>query len=102
LKSTRCCIKDRGRPSEIDLARLKKLVLLVIIVCVCVWCYKGGIYLQKLRPIKVKKYRRKAKSIFRYDLDYISNCLLNALKPMEIDITKLDKIACTAEKVKEG
>jgi len=50
----------------------------------------------------VKKYRRKAESLLRYDVDYSSNCLLSALKPMEIDITKLDKIACTAEKVKEG
>lgn len=74
-----------------DLARLAKLVLLVMVAFV--WCYRVGIYLHKIRPIKVKKHGRKAKSIFRYGLDYISNCLLNALKPMEIDITKF--LSCT-------
>jgi hypothetical protein len=74
-----------------DLARLEKLVLLIMVAFV--WCYKVGIYLHGIRPIKVKKHGRKAKSIFRYGLDYISNCLLNALKPMEIDITKF--LSCT-------
>lgn len=74
-----------------DLKRIEKLVLLVMIAFV--WCYKVGIYLQGTTPIKVKKHGRKAKSIFRYGLDYISNCLLNAMKPMEIDIYKF--LSCT-------
>lgn len=74
-----------------DLARLEKLVLLVMVAFV--WCYRVGIYLHRIRPIKVKKHGRKAKSIFRYGLDYISNCLLNAMRPMEIDISKF--LSCT-------
>lgn len=41
-----------------------------------------------LGRIQVKKHDRKAKSIFRYGLDYLSNCLLRAIRPMEIDINK--------------
>jgi hypothetical protein len=74
-----------------DLKRIEKLVLLVMIAFV--WCYKVGIYLHSTTPIKVKKHGRKAKSIFRYGLDYISNCMLNAIKPMEIDIYKF--LSCT-------
>ena len=88
--------RERGRPNAplrvlTDLARLEKLVLLVMIAFV--WCYKVGIYLHRIRPIKVTEHGRKAKSIFRYGLDYISNCLLNALKPMKIDISKF--LSCT-------
>jgi hypothetical protein len=54
-----------------DLPRLEKLVLLVMIAFV--WCYKVGIYLHNIRPIKVKKHGRKAKSIFGYGLDHIAN-----------------------------
>jgi len=74
-----------------DLPRLEKLVLLVMIASV--WCYKVGIYLHNIRPIKVKKHGRKAKSIFRYGLDHIANCLLNSMKPKEIDIYKF--LSCT-------
>jgi len=74
-----------------DLERIEKLVLLVTIAFV--WCYKVGIYLHDLRPIKIKKHGRKAKSIFRYGLDYIANSLLNAMKPKEIDIYKF--LLCT-------
>lgn len=74
-----------------DPERLEKLVLLVMVAFV--WCYRVGIYLHVIRPIKVKRHGRRAKSIFRYGLDYISNCLLNALKPMEIDIIKF--LSCT-------
>jgi hypothetical protein len=74
-----------------NLERIEKLVLLVMIAFVR--CYKVGIYLHDLRPIKVKKRSRKAKSILRYGLDYISNCLLNSMKSKEITIYKF--LSCT-------
>ena len=57
--------------------RIEKLLLLVMIAFL--WCYKVGIYLHHLKPIKIKKHGRKAISIFKYGLEYIANSLLNKL-----------------------
>ena len=57
--------------------RIEKLLLLVMIAFV--WCYKVGIYLNHLNPIKIKKHGRKEISIFKKGLNYIANALLNAL-----------------------
>jgi hypothetical protein len=75
-----------------DLVRIEKLVLLIMVAFV--WCYKVGIYLhQSVRPIQIKKHGRKARTLFKYGLDYIANCLLNALKTRDIDITHF--LSCT-------
>jgi hypothetical protein len=75
-----------------DLARLEKLVLLVMVAFV--WCYKVGIYLHRnVRPITVKKHGRKAKSIFKYGLDHVSNVLLNNLNQNIMNITRF--LSCT-------
>jgi len=75
-----------------DLERIEKLVLLVCIAFVS--CYKVGIYLhENVCPIKIKKYGRRARTLFKYGLDYVANCLLNALSPMNIDISKF--LSCT-------
>lgn len=74
-----------------DIQRVEKLVLLVMVAFV--WCYKVGIYLHKTRPIKVKKHGRKAKSIFRYGLDKVTNCLLNPMEQENLDIYKF--LSCT-------
>lgn len=58
-----------------DIERIEKLVLLVIMAFV--WCYKVGIYLHGLNPIKMKKHGGMAKSIFKYGLDYIASVFLN-------------------------
>ena len=71
--------------------RIEKLILLVIIAFV--WCYKVGIYLHKLNPIKVKKHGRKAKSIFKHGLNYIANALLNTVSQKFIDVTQF--LSCT-------
>jgi hypothetical protein len=60
-----------------DIVRIEKLILLVMIAFV--WCYKIGIYLHKMNPIVIKKHGRKAKSIFKYGLNYLANTLLNAV-----------------------
>ena len=75
-----------------DLERIEKLVLLVMIAFV--WCYKVGIYLHhNIRPIQIKKHGRRARTLFKYGLDYIANCLLNSLKISDIDITQF--LSCT-------
>ncbi|MGY0426291.1 MAG: IS4 family transposase [Polaribacter sp.] len=71
--------------------RIEKLVLLVMIAFV--WCYKIGIYLHKLKPIKIKKHGRKAKSIFKNGLDYIANYLLNSVNQNFIEVTRF--LSCT-------
>ncbi|UZO82658.1 transposase [Aquimarina sp. ERC-38] len=57
------------------LDRLEKLILLVMIAFI--WCYKIGDFIDReLKPIKVKKHGRRAVSIFKYGLEYLSKCLL--------------------------
>ena len=58
-----------------DIQRIEKLILLVMIAFV--WCYKIGIHLHQIKPITVKKHGRKAKSIFKYGLNFLASILLN-------------------------
>lgn len=71
--------------------RIEKLVLLVMIAFV--WCYKVGIYLHQLNPIKIKNHGRKAKSIFKNGLDYVANALLNTVNQNFIEIISF--LSCT-------
>ncbi len=74
------------------LERIEKLILLVMIAFV--WCYKVGIYLhQNIKPIIIKKHGRKAKTIFKYGLDYIANYFLNSKIKKKINI--FDFLSCT-------
>ena len=41
------------------------------------WVYKAGIYLDSIIPIKIKKHGRRAKSYFKYGLNYIANMLFS-------------------------
>ena len=50
------------------------------------WCYKVGIYLHAIMPVKIKAHGRKAKSIFKYGLNHIAQVLLNAQNKDDIDI----------------
>ena len=56
-----------------DIDRVAKLFSLLLIAFV--WAYKVGIYLDSIKPIKVKKHGRKAKSFFKYGLTHLSNIL---------------------------
>ena len=72
--------------------RIERLVQILMIAFV--WCYKAGIYLhEEIKAIKIKKHGRKAMSIFRYGLNYISNTLLNPLKKSNIDLIQF--LSCT-------
>jgi hypothetical protein len=58
-----------------DLDRVAKLLALVMVAFV--WAYKAGIYLNKIRPIKIKKHGRRAKSLFKYGLTYLAKVLFS-------------------------
>ena len=75
-----------------DIKRIEKLILLVMVAFV--WAYKVGIYIhQNLNPIIIKKHGRKAKTIFKTGLDYITNCFLNSKYQDNINIFKF--LSCT-------
>ena len=63
--------------------------LFAIVMIAYVWCYLVGIYIhENIKEIKVLHHGRKAKSLFKYGLEYISQCLLNHRNRYQIDIFK--------------
>lgn len=74
-----------------DPKRIEKLILLIMVAFV--WCYKIGIYLHQIKPIKIKKHGRKAKSIFKYGLTFLANCFLNPENQKNINIFSF--LSCT-------
>ena len=74
------------------IGRIEKLVLLIMVAFV--WCYKVGIHLHlNVKPIAIKKHGRKARTIFKYGLDYVANVLLNALNQSNINVIQF--LSCT-------
>ena len=72
-------VRDRGRMSN----------LFSIIMIAYVWCYLVGIYIhENIKPIKVLKHGRRAVSLFKYGLDYISQCLMNHTDRYRINVFK--------------
>ena len=68
-----------------DIQRVERLLLLVMIAFV--WVYNVGNFVhQKIREIKVKKHGRKAKSIFRYGLDIVSEFLYKSINQYDINV----------------
>ncbi len=74
-----------------NIDRIEKLILLVMIAFV--WCYKIGIYLHQINPITIKKHGRKAKSIFKYGLYFLTSTLLNSEKQDNTNIFQF--LSCT-------
>lgn len=74
-----------------DHKRIEKLILLIMIAFV--WCYKIGIYLHQIKPIKIKKHGRKAKSIFKYGLTFLARCFLDPENQKNINIYSF--LSCT-------
>jgi hypothetical protein len=74
------------------LDRLEKLILLTMVALI--WCYKVGDYIDsEIKPIKLKKHQRRALSVFKYGLDYISECLLSGFNKLNINIIQF--LSCT-------
>ncbi len=75
-----------------ELDRIEKLFALVIVAFT--WAYLVGIFLhENIKPIRMLNNGRKAKSFFKYGLDYIENVLLNAYFKDDIKICLF--LSCT-------
>ncbi len=84
LKSSGFNIEDSHVRSQERMANLFSIVMIAY-----VWCYLVGIYIhENIKEIKVLHHGRKAKSLFKYGLEYISHCLLNHTNRYRIDIFK--------------
>lgn len=77
----------------LDTNRLSKLLaLLSLAMC---WAVQTGEWLHQHRPIKIKKHGRKAKSVFRYGLDYLRSLVTDLdLKHSEF-LLSLQFLSCT-------
>jgi hypothetical protein len=75
-----------------DLERLEKLFSLTMIAFV--WCYKIGDYLdENIKKIKIKKHGRRAISVFKYGLDYLSKILLT--RHNNLEYSPFSFLSCT-------
>ena len=75
-----------------DSDRILKLLLIVSIAFT--WAYLVGDFLhQNIKAIPIKKHGRRAKSIFKYGLDFIANNLLNS--DFKIFINIFEFLSCT-------
>jgi len=76
----------------IHLERLEKLLMLVMVAFA--WCYKVGDYIdQMIKSIKTKTHGRRQVTIFKYGLDYISECLLSGYNKLNINLISF--LSCT-------
>lgn len=67
------------------LDRLEKLFSLTIIAFA--WCYKIGDFINRnVKKIIVKKHGRRAVSVFKYGLDYLSRFLLTGHNPLKLNL----------------
>ena len=75
-----------------DLVRIEKLF--TIIMLAFAWAYVVGVYVnQNIKPVRILKHGRKAKSLLKYGLEIIATVLLNPLKVKEINVFKF--LSCT-------
>jgi hypothetical protein len=72
------CLKTRGFCFEAthltDLHRIEKLIALLAIALA--FAHITGEWLHEQKPIPIKKHGRKARSLFRYGLDYLRKIVL--------------------------
>jgi len=75
-----------------DLERLERLFLLTMIAFV--WCYRIGDFIdENIEKIKLKKHGRRAVSVFKHGLDYLSKVLATGINVLNISIFKF--LSCT-------
>jgi hypothetical protein len=75
-----------------DLTRIEKLFYIVMIAFT--WAYVVGIFAnEKIKPVRILKHGRKAKSLFKYGLEIIASFLFNHLNIMDMDIFNF--LSCT-------
>jgi len=75
-----------------DLERIEKL--LTIVMLAFTWAYIVGVFIDmNIKPIRILKHGRRAKSFFKYGLEYIANMLLNPRKISDVDVFRF--LSCT-------
>ena len=75
-----------------DQKRLERLFLLTMIAFL--WCYRIGDYLdQHIQKIKLKTHGRRAISVFKYGLDFLSKRLITGFNVLEINMFAF--LSCT-------
>lgn len=81
---------EAGAGSSLRRIQERMSNLFDIVMLAYVWCYLVGIYIhENIKKIKVLYHGRRAKSLFKYGLEYIAQCLLNHMNGYRIDIFKL-------------
>ena len=89
LKSSGFNIKDTH---VTDLERLEKLFSLAMIAFI--WCYRIGDYIdERVKKIAIKKHGRRAVSVFKCGLDYLSKALLTGFNSLEFSVFNF--LSCT-------
>jgi hypothetical protein len=75
-----------------DLNRIEKLFSIVMVAFA--WAYVVGVFVnQNIKPIRILKHGRRAKSLLKYGLEIIAYVLLNQKNNSNIDIYKF--LSCT-------
>ena len=75
-----------------DLKRIEKLFSIVMVAFA--WAYVVGVFVnQYIKPVRILKHGKKAKSLFKYGLEVIASILLNSLSSINIDVFKF--LSCT-------
>jgi hypothetical protein len=75
-----------------DLDRIQKLFTIVMLAFA--WAYLVGVFVNdNIKPVRILKNGRRAKSLLKYGLEYIAVVLLNPLAKINTDIFKF--LSCT-------
>ena len=75
-----------------DLERIEKLFSIVMLAFA--WAYVVGVFAnQNIKPIRILKNGKRAKSLFKYGLEIITAILLNPFAITKLDVFKI--LSCT-------
>nr|CRH05283.1 Transposase [Candidatus Magnetococcus massalia]CRH05597.1 Transposase [Candidatus Magnetococcus massalia]CRH06389.1 Transposase [Candidatus Magnetococcus massalia]CRH06727.1 Transposase [Candidatus Magnetococcus massalia] len=91
------CLKSRGfNLEQTHLSKRKRISKLFALLAVAfAWAYQLGIWQSQKRPIKLKKHRRLAQSLFRCGLDCIRHILLNRTSSSSDYREVVNVLSCT-------
>ena len=75
-----------------DLERIEKLFSIVMVAFA--WAYVVGVFAnENIKPIRILKHGKKAKSLLKYGLEMIATVLLNPITTIDVEIFKF--LSCT-------
>jgi len=75
-----------------DPDRIEKLFTIVMLAFA--WVYVTGIFLDRhIKPVRILNHGNRAKSLFKYGLEFIATILLNPLANVNVDVFKF--LSCT-------